>query len=1019
MKHNRLFSLALVGSFLLFAASCEKEVISNEDLYRPAGSPIVFSAATGYQNGVATKAEYSGVLYGGALSSSTPTYERIDWVNNDPIKIVYNSTPASYTIKGSTITNNNTQNSYAELNGSALFWDGSGNHKFYALYPAGGTANGTLSDQGVVSGTIPATQDVTSKVIAATDATYNKFQPDTEHYGYLVACEEITGDSNASSVDLHFKPAVTTFEFKLSHNSSTDPDPTIMSVDLETETVGSSRSPLTGAFSFPILGRDNSDSNNLGAYWNKSTTGTNPTVITSPGYKITVGFGTNGFKMSSNNGYLDFSILALPVDITGLKLTVHFADGVKVIRFKDNRGTPSESWHTFSAAKKYIITNYAPTGEWEYVIEDIADQTFVGHEEILSIGYNVKSYKYNKLDNSIKAIVPWKMQYSLDDGTTWTDVPSTGVISGSDYSINNAAVTGVGSYTTGEDRSAKLNGESIPSGDTEHSPATIIADLQSRTAKGDASSPYDLSMHDIYGNSHSQTTANSYIVTAPGTYKFPVVYGNAITNGDTDYTEAFWPASRGGSGEGSASQISSVYFNHASTNTFRYIARFIRADGQFMTVARIDQDMAPISSPNAAIVWQNRMELTPGEGAGPIVQESSVSYDNGYITFTVRPQDIRPGNVVIAFRGGTSLLPANTILWSWQIWICPDDLTPVQFSNGALLPYNLGYIDSTGAGIQNYPNRLIKYRIVQVENGVQHDTEDFTLEQIGDGRAWDASVGFNVYYQWGRKDPMIPAMDYNYTTMTPPSPATGTRDVYPDADFYPGTGYTIDVSGSPVAGGVTAHISYPNGNYDYVSGITQPYKAFINQQSTGWVGGYINGNINGNTTNSSQIDRQFSSIACNLWNNGMYTTMDGTNAMWKTVYDPCPPGFCVPTAGVLGNLTASNLVARTTDGAYFAAPSGTRLFMPYSGLRVYYANAVTGTYLLWAEEVRRSGWYWTDTNNADVTTTTINLPESCQYARCFSVSQSTINTTIPVANSQLYTRGSSLAIRPMVDPKYQ
>ncbi len=1016
MKHNRLFSLAFVGSILLFAASCEKEITSNEDLYRPAGSPIVFSAATGYQNGVETKAEYSGVLYGGALSSSTPTYERIDWVNNDPIKIVYNSTPANYTVNGSSITNNNTQNSYAGLNGSSLTWDGTGNHKFYALYPAGATgSSGTLTDQGVVSGTIPATQNVTSKFIAATDGTYNKYQPDTEHYGYLVACEEITGDSNATSVELHFKPAVTTFEFKLRHNSS-DPDPTIMSVDLETETVGSSRSPLAGAFSFPILGRDNSDANNLGAAWNKTTTGSNPTVIPTPGYKITVGFGASGVNFASNNGYLDFSILALPVDITGLKLTIHFANGDKVIRFKDNRGTPSESWHTFAAAKKYIITNYAPSGEWEYVIEEIPNQSFVGHTAISPINYIVKSYKVNKLDNSIKANVPWKTQYSLDGGTTWSDVASNGSITGSDYSINGNAVTGNGSYTTGENRSASLNGDSIPTGDTEHSPATIIADLASRQAKGSTADPWDLSMHDIFGNAHSQTTANSYIVTAPGTYKFPVVYGNAITNGNNDYTEAYWPASRGGSGEGRASQISSVYFDHAGVNTFRYLARFIRADGQFMSQARIDQDMNP-ANPNAAIVWQNRMELTPGEAPGPIVQESAVSYANGYITFTVAPTDIRPGNIIIAFRGDVAGLPANSILWSWQIWITPDDLTPVQFSNGALLPYNLGYIDSTGAGIQNYPNRLIQFRIVQVENGVQHETEDFTLEQIGDGRAWDASVGFNVYYQWGRKDPMIPAKDYGYTTMTPPSPATGTRDVYPDAAISPGTGYTINVHGTEIAGGIaTPFVSLPITGY--INGITQPYVAFINTYSTGWVGGSINGYIDGNTTAADQLSRQFGSIACNLWNNGVYTTMDGTNAMWKTVYDPCPPGFCVPTAGVLGNLTAANLVARTSDGAYFSTPNGTRLFMPYSGLRVYYADAVAGNYLLWAEEVRRSGWYWTDTNNADANTITIDLPTTAQYARSFSFGRDNINPIMPVASSQLYTRGSSLAIRPMVDPKY-
>lgn len=1017
MKYNRIASIALIGSVLLLAASCVKEISSNEDLYRPAGTPISFSAASGYENAPETRAEYSDIVYGGTLNATTPVYERIDWRVGDKIQIVHNGTAAPYTVASYSNNDPEDRESNATLSGGDLVWDGASGHTFYGLYPSGNGAAGSLTTAGVVSGTIPATQNiVASNTISATEGgvTYNKYRPNTAQYGYMAAYASIAANSNASAVRLPFRPAFTTFEFKL-QRASGEPDPAITSFELKTVEVNGSTTPLTGGFSFQISGGDN---------WGATWTTPAASSITNPGNTITVGgFGASGVHVPTT-GYLDFSVLALPINLTGVELIVHYASGEsKTLTFK-NAGV----WHTFTGAKKYVITNSAvPGGDWEYVIEELGDRSFVGHTQIDTINYTVKSYKYNKLDPSVKVEVPWKTQYRLYDAATdtwsaWADVASNGNISGSDYLINNSGVTGNGSYTTGEDRSAQLHGNSVPTGDEEHSPATIIADLAGRTAKGSPSDPWDLSMYDIFGNAHSQTTANSYIVTAPGTYKFPVVYGNAITNGITDYTEAYWPASRGGSEEGRSSQISSVYFNHASSNTFRYLARFIRADGQFMSQARIDTDMSPTNA-NAAIVWQNRMELTPGEATGPIVQESSVSYSNGYITFTVAPADIRPGNVVIAFRGDVSGLPANSILWSWQIWICPDDLTPVQFPNGALLPYNLGYIDSTGAGILNYPNRLIQFKLVQVENNVQHDTTDFTIEQIGDGRAWDASVGFNVYYQWGRKDPMIPAKDYGYTTLTPPSPATGTRDVYPDADIYPGTGYTINVHGTEIAGGIaTPFVSLPITGY--VNGITQPYVAFINTYSTGWVGGSINGYIDGNNTTAAsplidQLSRQFSSIACNLWNNGVYTTMDGTNAMWKTVYDPCPPGFCVPTAGVLGNLTAANLVARTSDGAYFSTPNGTRLFMPYSGLRVYYADATAGNYLLWAEEVRRSGWYWTDTNNADVNTTTINLTTSAQYARSFSFGRTNINPILPVASSQLYTRGSSLAIRPMVDPKYQ
>ena len=59
MKKNLFLAIALMGGLFLFATSCVKET-NNNDKYRPAGSQIVFSAATGYDNGVETRTEYTG-----------------------------------------------------------------------------------------------------------------------------------------------------------------------------------------------------------------------------------------------------------------------------------------------------------------------------------------------------------------------------------------------------------------------------------------------------------------------------------------------------------------------------------------------------------------------------------------------------------------------------------------------------------------------------------------------------------------------------------------------------------------------------------------------------------------------------------------------------------------------------------------------------------------------------------------------------------------------------------------------
>ena len=1030
MKHNRILSFALIGSILLLATACVEEVVSNES-NEFKGARIEFSAATGYNNGVETRAEYSGQLYGGSNG-----YERIDWDGNDPIKIVYGNDEALF--KVNTVSGTSDKNSYAtvtKVSGSDFYWADNGPHVFYGLYPCGASANGTLTNRNHVHGIIPNAQPIVESHKITVDGL-TKYQPDTDTYGYMAAYLSLASSQN-TPVELPFRPAVTTFEFKLQRIQG-DTELKIRSVTLSTEAVGSNpATPLAGTFDFDITG----SYNNSGAAWGTVTTG-------STSNSITVTFPVADFPDGASlptNGYLDFSILALPIDLTGVKVTVTYTNNTsKTLPLKDGLGTATPTWHQFTGAKKYIITNTVPGTEvWHYEIDEIDDVTFTGHVGRNPIGYNVKSYKWSeRTGRGTKVAVPWRTQYSLDGGQTWTDVPSSGLISGSDFSINSAAITGNGvntsTYSTGEARSAALNGSSTPTGDIDHSPDAIIAELASRDPKGSVADPWDLSMHDIFGNTHAQTTANSYVITSPGTYKFPVVYGNGYTNGDTDYTEAFWPASDGTDGaHPKVSSIHSIFDNNKNINTFRYLPRFRTAYG-YIAKADIVDDLATwngalpgyftLVSPDAAIVWQNCMERYSGESPQAIVQESSVSYNNHYITFTIRPEDIRPGNIIIAFRGGvgsgaTQVLPTKTILWSWQIWVTANDLTPVQVEGGSLMPFNLGYIDSTPAGVEVYPDRIIKFRIVQQEDGIDHDTEDFMIEEIGDGRQWEASVGFNVYYQWGRKDPIIPAKDYGATTETPPSPATGTRQVYPDAAILKGSDYSsVSATGIDLAGGLVGYTAA-----DYATGIKYPYAAFLNTGTTGWVGGSVNGYFDTNIPagwNTAWADlayRQESSVAVNLWNNGLYTTMDGNNAKWKTIYDPCPPGFCAPTIGVFSSFTNDTVVGRTSDGTYFSASNGGRVFLPYAGLRVFYNNG-DGTSKLWAEEVRRSGYYWTDSTFGDIH----NGNTESSYSKHFSFGNTsgTINAVTPIAshwvNGSLtdYTRGSSLAIRPMVDPKY-
>lgn len=1028
MKNKYLIGASLAVATLLAAACVEEK---SYDQIRVPGEPIRFSAQTGYQNGEGTRTEYSGALYG-----SSTVYERIDWKSNDPMKIIYvqGSAESSSNYKVQSVSGTTSENSYAEVqpDGTELVWGGSGTNKFYAMYPTSAkNAYASLAKTGSnyrAAGTLLPTQDVDAnktQTITVNGDSWTRYQPDMD-YNYLLAYADDNTGISGTAVVLPFRPAVTAFEFRFQRQAG-DTDRKVTKFELS-----SSSDALTGEFKIDITG-----GNAKGAIWGSPTVPSRTTANS----VITVNFPTGGVSLPTE-GYLDFTVFALPSDLHNLSMTLTYADGKHATLPLNDKTTGSA--YEFTGARKYIITNsnVPATQVWHYVIDPIDDFTFVGHTPVYPIAYNVKSYKWSEREGqSVKYPVAWKMQYSLDDGATWADVPASGAVTGSDYSVEGGEVTGNGvgtsTYAAGEARNARLNGSSTAdSGAYGPSAQDIIDDLAARAPK----SNYDLSMHDVFGNTHAQTTANSYVVTAPGTYKFPVVYGNAITNG-RDNVEAYYPMIDGNDvgAPGVVSQLySTVYAPHRNERTFRYLGRFRSADNNPISKPNIVEDFefwesetvkyggaagqyAP-GNLDAAIVWQNSMEL-PGETTGhAIVQESSVSYADGYITFTIAPEDIRPGNVVIAFRGtvGTRI-PTKSILWSWQIWVTANDLTPLEVPGGKLMPYNLGYIDSTGGGYVSYPNREIQYRIVQVEDGVVHEQEDFLVEQRGDGTTWDASVGFNVYYQWGRKDPMIPAKDYG--AVTKHHPLVGDREVYPDANYVPGTGYTVNVQGNDLPGGY----GNPNGNTaaDFYHGIQEPYHAFLNTHNSGWVGGYDNGYYNTpgwGAQYSTEAYRLNSSIPVNLWNNGMYTTMDGTANKWKTVYDPCPPGFCVPTIGVLANFNNDTAIGEpTSDGRYFSTQNGGRIFFPFSGLRVFYNNN-DGTAVIWAEQVRKGGYYWTDSTIGAVQNT--NTENS--YSKLFSFGRGAVNSILPITvNLDLnmrgvtdYTRGSSLAIRPMVDPKY-
>ena len=311
-----------------------------------------------------------------------------------------------------------------------------------------------------------------------------------------------------------------------------------------------------------------------------------------------------------------------------------------------------------------------------------------------NITYNIKSTKTDGLGNV--SFSPWSMEFSTDNGAHWTTIkPDFLTLTTQENNGGTEAKT----YTATFAPQVKTIG------------GTSAEILKAREIKNDL----DLSYVDVLGNTMTQqSTANCYVIHNPGTYKFPTVYGNSIKNG-ADNKSAYTSTKSGAN----------------------ILKNFIKADGNAIDKPQID------NINNACLIWQDTQNLI-----------SNISFDSSthYVSFKVDKATIHNGNAIIAVRDNS-----NTILWSWHIWVTEEDLTPVEIENYQhykynILPVNLGWCE---LGDQFYAERSLKVRIKQGEES--NNIKEISLKQLRHDIAIFKRDGNNPYYQWGRKDPMLPS----------------------------------------------------------------------------------------------------------------------------------------------------------------------------------------------------------------------------------------------------------------------
>ena len=377
--------------------------------------------------------------------------------------------------------------------------------------------------------------------------------------------------------------------------------------------------------------------------------------------------------------------------------------------------------------------------------------------------------------------------------------------------------------------------------------------------------PYNLS--NSAGAAGVQNTANCYVINAPGQYSLPLVYGNAIKNGSTN---------------------ASAYTSSASGS---YVLKnFVNHTGNAITDPYIYSN-ANCTPDNATLIWQDSPEL---------VTNVALSSDKHSLVFEVPQASIAQGNAVVAVRN-----VSGQIMWSWHIWVTDyklgDDLKTVAYSGThKMLPVNLGWCDGTSA---SYAGRSVKVRFTQAETGA---TDVIEITQT----SYSVSTGGNApFYQWGRKDPMLPSTGSGATNKT---------------------WYNAEGTSSTTL--TTAN--WTTGNTTINNGILNP----------------------GTFCTTANMDNKY----YNLWAVDNNATSQDLATSSKTVYDPCPTGYKVPVNNVFRAFTttgSNTSTASQINGTWNATSGGWdfkcnegSVFYPASGYRSDSSGALSN--------VGSDGYFW-------------------------------------------------------------
>lgn len=503
----------------------------------------------------------------------------------------------------------------------------------------------------------------------------------------------------APAVPLQFQHAMTAIRFKIGDRLSGTHKIT------KIEIVGAKSK---GKFTLPSSVQATAGASFNSAWSDVST----PATFTLDGINVTTAGHVNETIIGKDGD--KFTFYMIPQSAVGITVKVYF----------DNQASPAiiapfaGTWKA-GTTKTYALSQSA--NNLKYTLEATPNPSEAANTEGATTTYQVTSYVD---DDKQHRPVKWKVigydadgdeNFSMSEKPDWLTIPDE----------SRTTTNDVEQYTA----TFKANQRDV------------LADFNNAMKNADPVTNHNLA--NAKGEAAIENTANCYIISAPGTYRIPLVYGNAIKGGIIN-----------------SSAYSSSKSTKMGTEEF-VLQKFLDHNDNEITSPYINVQNAGDPAIQAEVVWSDVAGVVPNASV-------TGSGQNSFLEFTVNKNQLVNGNAVIAVKNA-----AGTVMWSWHLWFTPkSSLKKIQFTSGSdkynFMNDNLGwkYTKWTG-GLK----REVVVKIEQQAETGEKKTATITLKQAAGNNVRE---GYGNLYQWGRKDPL-----------------PGTNTFYPTTGFKFNDGYTI------------------------------------------------------------------------------------------------------------------------------------------------------------------------------------------------------------------------------------